>query len=59
MAIFFGMCRRGDRVGAVLEYFHNQTFSEALGHRVQVADHCVAPPAPHQVDGICVHLCHK
>ena len=52
------MSGRDERVGAVLKHFCIRTLREALGYRVKVAEHCVAPLPAHQEDGFWVHLHH-
>ena len=53
------MSRRDERVGAMFEHLGCEALCENLLRRVEVVEHCVAPPPPHQVDGVWVNLRHE
>ena len=58
LALVANVCGRDERICAVLKNFDGQTSREALGRHVKVAEYCVAPPPPHQVDSVWVYLRH-
>ena len=51
--------RRNECVGVMFKHLGHEALGENICFCVEVADHLVALPPSHQVDGIWVHLCHE
>ena len=54
-----GVSRRNEYVCVMFKHLGHEALGETLCLIVEVADHLVAPPPPHQADGVWVHLRHE
>ena len=54
-----GVHQRNERVGAMFEHIILEALGETLCCRVELVEHCVAPPPLHQADGVWFHPRHE
>ena len=57
LALVAGVIWRNERVCAMFEHLNCEALIGTICRRVEVAEHRVAPPPPHQADGVWVHPC--
>ena len=55
LALISGVRWKNERVGAMFKHLGLEAFGETICCPEELAEHCVALPPPHQVDGVWVH----
>ena len=49
----------GERIVPVLDHARREAWFKTLGRGVDLADHWIAPPPPHQPNHVCVYSCNE